>query len=248
MEFIFTRETKAALLDVDDLFKSSLSPWWDEIDIYVRKMDGDLSFQLLPAMVISAYGFLGLENKLSIQMANLYKTIDFANKIHVMVKDEEEGQEHNQELQFTILIGDYIFGKVFSLLLETRADKLLDSFAAMICEINEGLIVEYKLGGKLQEVLARTRAPLYKNAFRSAAQLAELAPEITGMYGDLGHNLGMALELMYVHGQKQDAGDYIIKAQILLESLRCFNIGMKPMFVILIQQMNREIGGCTDGL
>ncbi|MDD3364692.1 MAG: hypothetical protein PHZ03_06905 [Syntrophomonas sp.] len=248
MEFIFTREIKADLLDVDNLFKSSLSPWWDEIDGYARKMDGDLSFQLLPAMVISAYRCLGLENKLSIQMANLYKTINFANKIHVMVKDEEEGQEHNQELQFTILIGDYIFGKVFSLLLETRADKLLDSFAAMICEINEGLIVKYKLNRNLQEVLARTRAPLYKNAFKSAGELAGLAPEITGIYGELGYNLGMALELVYVHEQKQDAGDYFIKAEQLLQSLSRHIIGMEPVFQKLVQEMGQEIGGSTDGL
>jgi hypothetical protein len=248
MEFIFTREIKADLLAVDDIFKRSLLPWWDEIDIYARKMDGDLSFQMLPAMVISAYQCLGLERELYIQMANLYKTINFANKIHVMVKDEEEGQEHNQELQFTILIGDYIFGKVFSLLLETRADKLLDSFTAMICEINEGFIVEYKLNANLQEILVRTRAPLYKNAFESAAQLAELAPEITEMYGELGHNLGMALELVYVHEQKQDAGQYLVEAEQMLQSLSRHIIEMQPVFEILVQKIKQEIGGEADGL
>ncbi|PKM76781.1 MAG: hypothetical protein CVU90_10795 [Firmicutes bacterium HGW-Firmicutes-15] len=248
MEFIFTREIKADLLDVDKIFKRSLLPWWDEIDIYARKINGDLSFQLLPALVIGAYRCLGLERELSIQMANLYKTIDFANKIHLMVKDEEEGQEHNQELQFTILIGDYIFGKVFSLLLETRADKLLDSFAAMICEINEGLIVKYKLKKDLLEVLARTRGPLFNNAFKSAAELAGLAPEITGIYGELGSNLGIALELIYVHQQKQDAGDYLIKVEQLLQSLSSRIIGMEPVFEKLVQEMNREIGGSTNGL
>lgn len=248
MEFIFTREMKADLLEVEDLFKRSLLSWWDEIYIYVQKMDGDLSFQLLTAMVINAYRCLGLERELSIQMANLFKTINFASKIHVLVKDDDEGQEHNQELQFTVLIGDYIFGKVMSLLLDTRADKLLDRFAAMICEINEGLIVEYKLNKGLQEVLARTKAPLYNNAFNSAAELAGLAPEVTGIYTELGYNLGMALELLYVHGQKEDVGAYLIKAEQLLQSLRHHIPGMEPGLEKLVQEMYKELGGSTDGL
>ncbi len=247
MEYIFTREIKTDLIEVDALFKRSLLPWWAEIDVYRRKIEADPGFQLLPAVVICAYRCLGLERELAIQMANLYKTINFANKIHIMVKDEEEGQKHNQALQFTILIGDYIFGKVFSLLLETRADKLIDSFAAMICEINEGFIVEYKLNRELEEVLSRTRAPLYKNAFKSAAQLRAMSAENTRVYGDLGYNLGMALELLYVHGRKLDAGKFMSKAEQLLQSLAHPNI-KKEWLEKLVQNLNQPVGGIVDGI
>ena len=202
MEYILTREMKVDLLQVDDIFKQSLTPWWDEIYVYVQKLDEDRSFQLLPAIVINAYRHLGLERELSLQMANLFKTLYFASKIHVLIKDDAEGQEQNQEMQFAILIGDYIFGKVLSLLLQLRVEKLLDIFASMICEINEGLIVEYKLDGGLYEILSRTKAPLYSNAFYSAAELAGMTEAVAGMYGQIGYNLGMALELMFVCGQK----------------------------------------------
>ncbi len=219
MEYILSREMKADLLQVNSIFKENLAPWWDEIKVFVHKLDEDESFQLIPAMVIYAYRQLGLERKLSLQMANLFKTLYFASKIHVLIKDDEEGQEQNQEMQFAILIGDYIFGKVLSLLLELRVDRLLDMFAAMICEINEGLILQYKLNGGLIEVLSRTKAPLYSNTFRSAAQLAGLSDERVIIYDEIGYNLGMGVELMLVCEQKEDQS-YLDRAEQLIKKFQ----------------------------
>ncbi|MDD4802378.1 MAG: hypothetical protein PHF24_05485 [Syntrophomonas sp.] len=243
MEFIFSRDIQAELLDVDKLFNKSLSSWWDEIDVFAQELDRDLSRRLLPAIIIKAYRCLGMDKEFYIKMTSLYKIMDFANKIHLTVKDGKEGQENNQQLQFTILIGDYIFGKVFSLLLETRAEKLLPGFAAMICEINEGFIVQYKLNGALQEVLARTRAPLYKNAFASAADLSGLSPDITSIYEDFGYNLGMALELIYVYEQKQLAGGYYSNAKEQLQGMNQYIDALNPEFAGLIEEIGREIGG-----
>jgi len=234
MDFIFTGEMKADLQEVDNIFRKSLLPWWDEISVYMPGANEDPGFKLLPAMVINAYKYLGIDKNLAIQMANLFKIIHFASKIHVLIKDDEEGQKHNQELQFTILIGDYIFGKVLRLLLETHADRLLDMFATMICDLNEGLIVEYKLNAGLSEVLARTRGPLYHKAFLSAAHMAGWAEDSVEIYGDLGYNLCMALELIYIYAQNATGKEYLDKAQKISEQM---NIKEKSALDSLMGEM-----------
>lgn len=219
MKFIITRDIRSDLQEVDNIFQKSLTPWWDEISAYIPEVDKDPGFRMLPVMVLNAYKYLGMDRNRSVPMANLFKTIDFASRIHVMVKDDEEGQKHNQAMQFTILIGDYIFGRVLKLLLENQAENFLNMFATMICTINEGLIIEYKLNGDLEQVLAKTRAPMYKNAFLMAGQTAVMTPESTEIYGDIGYNLGTALELIFIHGQIKPGRVYLDKAGELLQQL-----------------------------
>jgi len=214
MNLILSKELQAYSLEVDELFKKSLLPWWDDIAFYRDEMTKDKSFGMLPAVVAAAYLNLGLERDQAIKMANIFRTMHMATRIHVMVKDDEEGQKTDQEMQFAILIGDYIFGKVLSLLHVYQVDKLLNTFATMMAEINEGLIKEYKSNGSLFDIVAQTRAPLYSSVFLTAAELANLPLELTKLYGLIGHNLGMALELKYVHGQ--NGLDYLEQAEQML--------------------------------
>lgn len=236
MNFTFARDMQGDLLAVDSLFKKSLFPWWDDISIYIDNMDADFTFNMLPAMVIAAYRNLGLNKELNLAMANLFKTIYFANRIHVLIKDDEEGQLQNQELQFTILIGDYIFGRILKLLLEAKADRLLKIFSAMMCEMNEGLVVQYKLDGDLQQTLAMTRASLYSSAFITAAQMAGLEENKIVIYGEIGRNLGMALEIKYNYGQ--DNRGYLYEAERLLEQ---FNTSKTTPIHSVIKDLLRDV-------
>lgn len=208
MNFAFTRELEVEIYDMEKMFKQSLQPWWGDISFLLARLQGDLSFQIMPSVAILAYRFLDMDRRITISMANIFKTIYFASKIHIMIKDSEEGQTQNQELQFTILIGDYIFGRVLKLLLEARADQLLDEFACMISQINEGLVIKYKLDASLQEVICKSSTPLYVTAFASAAKLKGLAPAAIEMYEKIGLNLGMALELT-IAGDTMGAMDYL---------------------------------------
>lgn len=208
MNFAFTRELEVEIFDMEKMFKQSLQPWWGDISFLLARLQGDLSFQLMPSVAVLAYRFLDMDRRITVSMANIFKTIYFASKIHIMIKDSEEGQPQNQELQFTILIGDYIFGRVLKLLLEARADQLLDEFARMISQINEGLVIKYKLDASLQEVLFKSSIPLYATAFASAAKLKGLAPEGIKIYEQIGLNLGMALELAMA-GDTLGAMDYL---------------------------------------
>jgi hypothetical protein len=60
MKFLFTSEIKAELLEVDEMFKRSLLPWWDEISVYNYYMEEDFTWQVLPAVVLHVYKHFGL--------------------------------------------------------------------------------------------------------------------------------------------------------------------------------------------
>lgn len=197
MKYIFSRDMHLDLWSVDRMFQYGLGSWWDELITYINEMEGDPTFNVLPAATIIAYRNLGLEKELSVAMANIFKTLYFASCIHATVKDSEEGQEHNQKLQFTILIGDYIFGRILKLLLEAEAGSLLDDFSQLMCEISEGMMLEFKTDSAVDFVLQKTRGSLYSTAFLTAARMARLDKEQVRDYEEIGYHLGLALELMY---------------------------------------------------
>ncbi len=214
MIFGLARELQDELQAIDVIFQKSLWPWWDSLAVYLGDISDDFTYRLLPAVAYSSYLKVGVDKDLSRAMVNIFKTIYFANQIHVRVKDDSEGQKHNQDLQYTILIGDYIFGRILKLLLESGADKLLPVFAQLICEMNESLVIEYKLQGDITQILARGRAGLYSAAFITAGKLAGLNDKLLTIYGEIGRNLGMALELKYRYGE--DFHSYMYTAQKLL--------------------------------
>jgi geranylgeranyl pyrophosphate synthase len=247
MDFIDTREMKQDLQEVDQAFESSLAPWWNEIELYMPRINEDPGMKILPAIVLAAYKSIGLSRELALQMANLFKILLLANRIHLLIQDDEEGQQHNQDLQFVILIGDYIFGKVLRLLLDTDAERLLDMFAVMIGDINEGHIMQFKLNGTREEVLAKTRAPLYQNAFGSAAQLDGWPEEKAELYGGVGRDLGMALELTCIYQEKRLGKDYLDSCKIGLEALYS-DIQYKDAIESIWTSIYRENGGADNGV
>lgn len=208
MNFAFSRELEVEMADIENIFRESLNPWWGDLANLRNKLQGDQSFQLIPAAVLLAYKYLDMEYDLRIAMGNLFKTLYFANRIHSLVRDNDEGQTHNQEMQFTILIGDYIFGRVLKLLLEAGADQVLDDCAQLVSLINEGQVIKYKSDKSIQEVLQKTSAPFYSTAFLTAAKLKGLEPTQAKLYAEVGFNLGMTLELSLI-GQKMEALNYL---------------------------------------
>ena len=215
MIFAFTSELEVELNNIDKMFQQGLQAWWEDLTSLLERLQSDTSLQIMPAVVVLAYKYLDSDEKLSVSMASLFKTLYFANLVHNQVKDEEEGQLYNQDLQFSILIGDYIFGRVLKLLLEVGAVQVLDSLALMMCRINEGLVLEHKLGEPPAEVMERGNASIYATAFLTAARLKGLGPEAINLYEQLGHNVGMALELL-IAGMSTQAQHYIERSAQLI--------------------------------
>ncbi len=219
MDAILTDDNIVDLAEVYKEFQEGLQPWWDELCCFIPLPGGDSGFEILPVMVLNAYNWLGVAKLRTIKMASLFRTINFANLIHLKIQDVDEGQKHDQMLQFTILIGDYIFGRVLKLLLDTQAENMLDQFAAMIETINEGFVLKYHSKADIESYLSRTRGPLYYNAFSSAARMQGWDSDLVAVYGNLGRNLGLALEMRYDYNEPDRGYWYLQQAQSMYVQL-----------------------------
>ncbi len=216
MVFQFTRDLSSELLDVDGVFKTSILPWWQEIETYIELIRSDHTWKTLPAIVFSIYRGTGLNREFCITMANIFKILYLSVFIHELIKDDEEGQEYNQDMQFSILIGDYMFGRILALLVEAEADMLLPALADMICEINEGMVKRYKLAASQEEFVESTRASFYKTAFLTAAYCAGKNIEEQGCFKEAGYKLGMALEFLKEEVLREEALSYLGDSEKLL--------------------------------
>ncbi len=173
----------------------------------------------MPALVLSVYKYLGINKEISIAMTNIFQTIFFAYSIHATVQDDEEGQKYDQELQFGILIGDYVSGRVLKLLFEAEAVRFLKDVADMMCSINEGMVMEHKLNAEYEQILLKTRAPIYELAFYTAAELAGLKEEEQELFRIMGTKLGMGIELSAYGNCRDEAQAYIHESQGLFRDL-----------------------------
>lgn len=217
MVFKFTRDLSSELVDVEGLFKNSILPWWQEIQPYMESIKSDHTWKTLPSIVFTIYRSAGLNRDFCISMANIFKILYLSVFIHEAIKDDQEGQEYNQDMQFSILIGDYMFGRMLALLIEVEADMLLPAFAEMICEINEGMVKRYKLGSSQDAFVENTRVPFYKTAFLTAAHCAGKNIEEQEFYKKAGYKLGMAIEFLKEEVFREESLSYLVESEKLLK-------------------------------
>ncbi|QGT99042.1 hypothetical protein SYNTR_0449 [Candidatus Syntrophocurvum alkaliphilum] len=234
MKLLLTNEVNSDLIKVDRLFQYHLKPWWADISKYISEFEKDNTWMNLPSIVLVAYKYLNLDKDLTLSMTNMFKTAYLANRIHSLIKDEEEGQQYNQELQFNILIGDYICGKVLKLLLDAKADHFLQDFSVMMCELSEGMVIEHKLMGEEIDVLKKTKAVFYSTAFFTAANFAELNNHEQEIFSKIGLNIGFCLELL----NRKSASEAIFYAHEAHKLLKYFEQRVQSKSSLLEKTLN----------
>lgn len=195
MNWGFTRGLQEELLLVETSFKTYLNPWWKEVEMYYERLKDDVTFAMLPALTLSVYRHVGHDLFTSTTLATISKIIYFSNSIHEHIKDDEEGQKPDRELQFSILIGDYMLGQVLNILVDERLDVLLPLFSNMMAEVNQGLIEKYKMNLDWRQGIEKSRMPIYRIVFASAARLAQADAKEEERLSKLGYHAGMAIEL-----------------------------------------------------
>lgn len=217
MEYLFARDYLHQLNEVERSLHAGMLKLWPEIKIHVNRLKGDTTWDHLALMTLVFYDHLHVDRRLSTVMAYIFKNLYLAQSIHCGVKNDEEGQEYNRDLQFAILIGDYTFGYIMQLLLDNKAEHVLDSLSAMICTISEGLVRKYQQPWNPIKEISEIKAPLYAAAFQTAAQLAGAGSE--SAYYRLGHAVGMAVELLHA-GVNNQVDQYVHSSFEILSSLK----------------------------
>lgn len=245
INFNFSWELEKDVLEIENIFNESLQPFNADIEDFTDYLQADPLWKNIQEFVLMTYEYFGLDRDLAIKIAVIFKMAYLANYIHESVKDDEEGQIYNQKLQFTILIGDYLFGKIMSLLLEAGGDELVSIFADMLAEINEGLIIKYKIDSYSDQVIRRTKASYYSYTFLTAARLAGInGEEDLHNINDLGANLGIIMYLLYNKGSYEQIRKHILQVHQL------FDLVNKDMKVVNshLEKSLKEISEYSGGL
>jgi hypothetical protein len=246
MNLLFTRDLKTELADLEQVFKHSLLPWWDNIDNYVESLKNDLTWMILPPVVMSIYQFTGHSRQLSVSMSSIFRNCYLAHRIHGLVKDDEEGQQYDQDLQFNILLGDYISGQVLKALVETETDHLLNDFAEMIAEVNQGMVIKHKLNGSFSKIIETTRVPFYATAFLTAAKLAGYDTECCQSYRQMGYHFGMSIELGQDPVSHQQAQSHVHKCERIFVKINNRNNSSNSNLEKAIRELHSHFCGLEE--
>ncbi|NSW81991.1 MAG: hypothetical protein HPY90_01775 [Syntrophothermus sp.] len=211
-------EVRDELAASNVLMDKNLGPWPLEVVCFFRDMENDLHWRMLPQVTALVYRGLKVGFRCTVYMVTIFRLAYLANHIHDMVGDDEEGQGYDGRLQFNILIGDYLFGRVLKLLSENDSQYLARTFAEMIMEINEGRVIRKMKGGNKKdlEVIAKEKATLYKNAFLTASMVANLPAAEQLIYREVGNKLGLALGVEYEKLRHVSSLSYLEEAGDLL--------------------------------
>lgn len=218
--FGFSRELNKEICEVDNNLRKSLNSWWGELEIFISGLEDDPLWQSIPEFVFLAYDYFGIKRDISLQMAVIFKMVYLTKYIHGTIKDDEEGQDYNQLLQFSILIGDYISGLIMSQLLRAGQGDLISSFSDLMIEINEGLIIKHKIDFDSLAATEKTSASLYKLIFLTAAKIDGISNNATlEKVSLLGSYLGMVMVLFFNNASHQVISKYITAVNELFISL-----------------------------
>lgn len=226
------------LNSVYSLVDHSVKPLASDYAVYRKEIENQLHWMALPALTAAANRHFGLGKKREQHMAAIFNVIYLSDQIHSRVVDAGEGQEYNLDLQFTIIAGDYLFGRAMMLLTDIEGYRLLEHFADLICAVNEGHTMHKSSSADL-DIMAKETASLYSYGFYTAAALAEVPAAECDLFKEIGKNIGMAVTLATRNDMAQGM-HYLEHARVLFESAANTNSDLGKIIDHLIAEFNPQ--------
>lgn len=154
-----------------------------------------LELNLCPAVVFAVTRALAKEGLKMLPLASLFQYIFLSDKVHRLVTD---GDISEDERQYPILVGDYLFGQAFQKLCQKDLFPHLKEFTKLIEEMNEGVIQRWSLKNKqisLDDyilILSKEKASILELAAKMTAEVNGAREIVTNRLESFGYNIGMA--------------------------------------------------------
>lgn len=175
--------------------------------------------RLRPMLTLAAAHLCGYDDRNHIKLAAAVEFMHTATLLHDDVVDESDlrrGKETARKLwgnQASVLVGDFLLGRAFKLMVETkslRALEILSQAASIIAQGEVMQLVAAKNTGTTEDayldVITAKTAALFAAAAEIGAVVAERPDAETAALESYGRNLGIAFQLV------DDALDYSGKA------------------------------------
>jgi len=204
-----------------------------------------------PALVILSSRIYGGNPEKTAILAVVFQLIYLASRVHSGISDSEpdsgsEGFGRRDENRFPVLLGDYLYGKSSSILLQSGITGMLRVLAEIVCQVHEGMILRKKLTGHntasqaFHEIIRKETAELFAGCCLLGARLAGAPEEDQEIMRRFGQNFGMAYGLSEQGFAVEHAAYYADIAQryLLLAPAR-------PEKDVLDQMVNMFSGGKT---
>jgi len=171
--------------------------------------------RLRPMLTIASALMCGYKGKDHIKLAATVEFMHTATLLHDDVVDESDlrrGRKTARMLwgnQASVLVGDFLLGRAFKLMVETRSLRALEILSNAAAVIAEGEVMQLATAkdtgttedAYLRVIQAKTAA-LFAAAAEVGAVIAEQGPSETQALESYGRNLGIAFQLV------DDALDY----------------------------------------
>jgi geranylgeranyl pyrophosphate synthase len=185
---------------------------------------------IMPALVILSSRIYGCAGDKAITLACVFYFIHMATRVHQSIPEKDtdytkEDSDPRDGSQFPVLVGDYLYGKYFSLLYKSDMINLLGPLADIICQIHEGgilasgITVKNPASESFLEVVRKENAELFAGCCAMGALLAGASKKDQEIMRRFGMNFGMVSGLLERGFALRYADGYLKKAQTALRDV-----------------------------
>ncbi len=160
---------------------------------------------LCPALVLFSARIHGRVTDDVVSFAEMFQLVYLASTIHRNINEDGQLQgcrcaDPRDGCQYPILVGDYLYSRAFSILVNTGHTKYMSGLSEIVTKINEGGILRNKTlqGGTARleiwrEIIRLEKAELLAGCCQMGAKVAGASEESQFHLSRFGHSLGLAV-------------------------------------------------------
>ena len=204
---------KEDFIKADKLIKNQITSEVDripELSNHIISLGGK---RLRPILTIACAKMLNIENNHHITLAAAVELLHTATLLHDDVVDESDfrrGKETSHVLwdnKSSILVGDYLLGKAFQLMVKTGSLQCLETLSNAAAIIAEGEVLQLVATNNIKKsdyirIIESKTAALFSSACEVGGIISNSPSEINKSLFSFGKNLGTSFQLI------DDALDY----------------------------------------
>ncbi|MBM7855893.1 geranylgeranyl pyrophosphate synthase [Desulfohalotomaculum tongense] len=184
-----------------------------------------------PAIVIFSARLFDYHKEQVIVLASVMQLIYMASRVHANINETDEVEnkvtDPRDGCQLPVLVGDYLFGKFFTLLSDAELIQYLGVLAETICSINEGGTLRNEnpqasmatAPDLLYTIVRKETAELFANCCYLAAQISGAGEKEKEYLYNFGLNFGFGYGLLEYGTPYEHVKKYFAAAIEYLDNL-----------------------------
>jgi octaprenyl-diphosphate synthase len=163
--------------------------------------------RLRPALLLLAGETCGGAGAKAVELAAVVELLHTASLVHDDVVDEAEWRRGKASARMrwgnkiSVLLGDYLFCRALSHLLETGENQRLQQLFSLAQQMCQGQVAELSemspeiTEARYLEIISSKTAALFRFCGEAGGECGGATPEVARHFGDFGENFGLAFQL-----------------------------------------------------